>query len=252
MDRITYVGHSTVLIELAGVKVITDPLLRRWAGPLYRHAPPVDGDALRSPDAVLLSHLHIDHVDRGSLRRLDPGATVLVPAAGERIVESVGFTDIRIVSPGDHLVLGGIRIDVVPARHDGQRFPMARDGEAVGYVLTAPRSVYFPGDTACFPEMADLVATLDVALLPVWGWGVSVDEDEHLTPLGAAKCLSLLRPRLAIPIHWGTYAPPALARLRRFDQLEPPHAFARYAAHLEPEVEIRILRPGESTAPWRH
>jgi L-ascorbate metabolism protein UlaG (beta-lactamase superfamily) len=96
--------------------------------------------------------------------------------------------------------------------------------------------------------MIGFADVVDVTLMPVWGWGTSVDEDEHMTPLSAARCLSLIRPHLVIPIHWGTYSPPAQARLRRFDQTEPPRAFARYAAHLQPDIEVRILQPGESTA----
>jgi L-ascorbate metabolism protein UlaG (beta-lactamase superfamily) len=265
MKRITYVGHATVLIDLDGVRILTDPLLGRWAGPLRRYAPPPDLDAVRAPDVVLLSHMHIDHVDRGSLRLIDRRTTVLTPAPGKRLVESLGFRDVRVVSPGDSLLVHDVRIDVLPARHGGRRHPLARGGEAVGYVMTAaadragepaapggspaygPRAVYFPGDTACFDEMAALAGAIDVALLPIWGWGVSVDEDNHLTPLAAAKCLSMLQPRLVVPIHWGTYAPPAQARLAGFDPLEPPRAFARYVAHLQPKIELVTLQPGEST-----
>jgi L-ascorbate metabolism protein UlaG (beta-lactamase superfamily) len=265
MKQITYVGHATVFIELDGVKLLTDPLLRRWTGPLRRYAPPADVEAVRSPDAILLSHMHIDHFDRGSLRLIDRHATVLTPKPGRRIVEGLGFANLHVVTPGDSIRVGDVRIDVVPARHDGRRHPLARDGEAVGYVLTSeregsgsrnstqgraafgPKAVYFPGDTACYPEMAKLARALDVALLPIWGWGVSVDEDEHLTPLAAAKCLSLLRPRLVVPIHWGTYAPPVQARLHGFDPFEPPRAFARYVGHLQPEIEMEILQPGAAT-----
>jgi L-ascorbate metabolism protein UlaG (beta-lactamase superfamily) len=265
MKRITYVGHATVLIELDGVKVLTDPLLGRWAGPLRRDGALPDLGAVGAPDVILLSHMHIDHVDRGSLRLIDRGTTLLTPAPGKRIVENLDYRDIRVVSSGDSLFVHGVRIDVVPARHDGRRHPLARDGESVGYVLTAaadracgptasaadpggtPRAVYFPGDTACFNEMAALAGTIDVALMPIWGWGVSVDDDEHMTPLAAAKCLSMLRPRLVVPIHWGTYAPPAQARLAGFDPLEPPRAFARYVAHMQPKIELVTLQPGEST-----
>jgi L-ascorbate metabolism protein UlaG (beta-lactamase superfamily) len=253
MERVTFVGHATVLIELGGARVLTDPLLRGWAGPLRRYAPPVDQALVSSPDVVLLSHMHIDHVDRGSLDRLDESATVLVPAAGRQMVESVGFRRVVVVSAGDRVRAGDVDIIVVPAHHDGRRHPLARDAEAVGYLITPAASdhsshgVYFPGDTKCFDGMIGFAGAVDVVLMPVWGWGTSVDEDEHMTPLSAARCLSLLRPRIVIPIHWGTYAPPAQARLRGFDQMEPPRAFIRYAAHLEPDVEVRLLRPGETT-----
>src|SRR6185503_2691890 len=104
--------------------------------------------------------------------------------------------------------------------------------------------VYFAGDTGLFAGMARL-PTLDLALLPVWGWGPRLGPG-HLDPVGAAEALTLLRPRIAVPIHWGTYSP--LWYLRPPAYLsEPGVAFAREAARLAPEVEVRVLTPGEST-----
>ena len=90
--------------------------------------------------------------------------------------------------------------------------------------------MYFAGDTDVYDSMAAL-APLDVALLPVWGWGPKVGEG-HLTPRSAAVALQLLRPRIAVPIHWGTYFP---AYLRGPAPADPPHEFARHAAELAPK-----------------
>jgi L-ascorbate metabolism protein UlaG (beta-lactamase superfamily) len=88
------------------------------------------------------------------------------------------------------------------------------------------------------------LAPLDLALLPVWGWGPSLGEG-HLDPRAAARALTLLRPRVAVPIHWGTYFPVPLG-LRGHDRLEePPREFATHAAAVAPDVEVRILEPGE-------
>ena len=96
--------------------------------------------------------------------------------------------------------------------------------------------------------MATLAEDLDAALLPVWGWGPTLGPG-HLDPRAAADALRLLRPRLAIPIHWGTLFPIGLDRLRGKAGLlsDPPHDFAREAARLAPEVEVRLLQPGEAT-----
>ena len=85
-------------------------------------------------------------------------------------------------------------------------------------------------------------APLDVALLPVWGWGPSLGAG-HMDPArAAAEAAALLRPRLAIPIHWGTLYPVALHRVRPIPLTDPPHLFARFAASLAPDVDVRIVR----------
>jgi L-ascorbate metabolism protein UlaG (beta-lactamase superfamily) len=93
--------------------------------------------------------------------------------------------------------------------------------------------------------MADFGGDLDLALLPVWGWGPTLGIG-HLNPERAARALALLRPRLAIPIHWGALAPIGLHWLRPRFLIDPPYAFQEYAKVLAPEVQVRILLPGES------
>jgi L-ascorbate metabolism protein UlaG (beta-lactamase superfamily) len=93
----------------------------------------------------------------------------------------------------------------------------------------------------------EALAPLDVALLPVWGWGPSLGRG-HLNPRTAAETLRLLRPRVAVPIHWGTYFPIGRGGRRLAD---PPHEFARHAAELAPDVEVRVLKPGDGfELPW--
>ena len=101
---------------------------------------------------------------------------------------------------------------------------------------------YFAGDTDVFPEMEALAGRVDVAALPVWGWGRRVPAG-HLNPERAAQATALIRPRVAIPIHWGTLV--ALGSQRGLDPLEPPRSFADAVARLAPNVEARILMPGE-------
>ncbi len=245
--RITYVGHGTLLIESGGRRLLTDPLLRRWAAPLRRYAPlpgpPVRGDL----DAILLSHLHIDHVDVGSLRLLDRRTPVLVPSPGATTLSRLGFRDVREVGPGESFVFGEVIVETTPARHVVKRYPLVPVSDGVGFVVRGAHSVYYAGDTGPFAEMADIAPRPDVALLPVSGWGPTLNADEHLTPLAAARCLGLLRPALAVPVHWGTYYPPAMSRFWRGDMRRPALLFARYARQLAADVEVRILAPGEAT-----
>ena len=152
----------------------------------------------------------------------------------------------REVVAGDRIELGGVGVTAVPAVHDDRRGPGPRGVHAapLGYVADGGPRVYFAGDTDVFDEMSDL-GPLDVALLPVWGWGPSLGPG-HMDPLAAAHSLTLLRPRVAVPIHWGTFYPLAMRRWRPRPLSDPPHEFAAHASRFAPETEVRILAPGES------
>jgi len=100
VTAVRYVGHSTVLIELDGVRLLTDPLLRRRVLHLLRRSP-IDLEPLRNPDAVLISHAHRDHLDLPSLRLLDRTVTAVVPRGLARPVERVGFERVVEVDEGE-------------------------------------------------------------------------------------------------------------------------------------------------------
>jgi L-ascorbate metabolism protein UlaG (beta-lactamase superfamily) len=140
--------------------------------------------------------------------------------------------------------IGSLRVRATHAEHSGSRQPGWLKAPALGYVIEGSQRIYFAGDTDLFEEMAGLVPSLDVALLPIWGWGPSLGRGLHLDPRKAAKALALLEPRIAIPIHWGTYRPLHLGARARF-LTSPAEEFAREAASLAPEVDVRVLRPGE-------
>ena len=117
---------------------------------------------------------------------------------------------------------------------------------SLGYLVHGTHSVYFAGDTDLFPGMAQIgELNLGVALLPVWGWGPSLGPG-HMDPYRAALALRLLKPRLAIPIHWGTLYPLGFIPSWAGFLSDPPHRFAWFAKRLAPEVEVAILQPGES------
>ena len=244
-DELTYVGHATTLLRLAGFAVLTDPLLREWFGPLRRQAPPVRPELVTEPDAVLISHLHRDHLDLPSLRRIAPGTPIVVPRGGAGLASRAGADRVHEIGEGESVTLGPLEVTAVPAVHDGRRDPWSRPAPAHGFLIKGGgRRVYFAGDTDLFDGMSDL-RPLDLALVPVWGWGPTLGEG-HLDPAGAARALTLLQPRLAVPIHWGTIYPLGLRRFRPGPLTEPPLEFARRAAELAPEVEVHVLQPGAS------
>ena len=242
----TFVGHSTVLLELDGVRVLTDPLLRLRVGALIRHGPLPSAAVYRDLDAVIISHAHLDHLDVPSLRLIDKDTPVLAPLATKRLIKRLGFADVTEMEPGQGRDVGAVRIVATPAVHGNTRYPMSAPGNTLGYLVRGRMNAYFAGDTGLFDEMAELADDLDLALLPVGGWGPRLPED-HLNPLTAAKALALLRPAVAVPIHWGTIYPPWLPPVFNASFRRWPVSFARYAAHLAPGVDVRELEPGETT-----
>jgi L-ascorbate metabolism protein UlaG (beta-lactamase superfamily) len=115
----------------------------------------------------------------------------------------------------------------------------------VGYVVEGPKRVYCAGDTALFDGMRDLAEDLDVAVLPIWGWGPNLGPG-HLDPERAAKALAMLRPRFAVPVHWGTLAPLGARWLWPWMFERPGREFAEWAHRLAPEVAVRVLEPGQT------
>jgi L-ascorbate metabolism protein UlaG (beta-lactamase superfamily) len=130
-----------------------------------------------------------------------------------------------------------VTIQATPADHKSGRI-LLRSGTSLGFLISGSRRIYFAGDTDLFDGMSTLSGSLDLALLPVAGWGSKVGAG-HLDPLRAAQALRLLKPRLAVPIHWGTFSP-----VSRSTSVDPPEAFRKHAAELAPEVEVKILDPG--------
>jgi L-ascorbate metabolism protein UlaG (beta-lactamase superfamily) len=246
-DTATYVGHATVLLELDGTRLLTDPVLRPRIGPLIRHGPLPPPHVTAGIDAVLISHLHHDHADLASLRRLGREMPLLVPPGSRGFFDRHGFRDATELAPGESRAIGEVTVRAVEADHDGGKRRGAPEVQPVGFLIEGSRSVYFAGDTDLFAGMEGLAPTLDLALLPVWGWGPTLGAG-HLDPEVAARAAALLSPRLAVPIHWGTLYPLGLARLRPGRLRLPAEEFAAWTKEIAPQVETRVLSPGTSTS----
>jgi L-ascorbate metabolism protein UlaG (beta-lactamase superfamily) len=241
LSRLTWLGHSTVVVDLENTRVVTDPVLRARVWHL-RRAAEVASDSLGRLDAILVSHAHFDHLDLGSLVRLDSALPVVVPRGAGALVRRRGFGQVVELDVGDEVEVGAIRIRATHAEHASGRGPFSAKSPSLGYVLDASASVYFAGDTDLFSGMSEL-APVDVALLPVAGWGPWLGPG-HLDPARAAEALRLLRPKVAVPIHWGTFR--TLFAEPTGDG--PAREFARLAGALAPGVDVRILSIGETLA----
>jgi L-ascorbate metabolism protein UlaG (beta-lactamase superfamily) len=245
LPSLTFLGHATVLLEIAGMRILTDPLVFERLLILRRTATRLDPALHRDIDAVLISHLHIDHLHIRSLLEVGRGTRVIMPAGGERLLTGHGFTRVEGVRPGDVLSVGPVRVTVTFADHDGRRPPLGPAGPPLGFVLEEGHTkVYFAGDTDIFPGMTDLAPGLDVAMLPVWGWGPRLGHG-HMNPRRAAEALRLLAPRYAVPIHWGTLWPYGLGRVVPGRLTDPPREFARFARRYAPGVQVLLTPPGQ-------
>jgi L-ascorbate metabolism protein UlaG (beta-lactamase superfamily) len=247
--KVHWVGHASTLIDVGGQRVLTDPLLTRRVAHLRRRRPLPTPD-VADVDAVLLSHAHLDHLHLPSLRRIHPKTPMVTPVGTGRLLTAAGFDDVTEVRIGDVVELGasGVTAEVVPAAHKHGRGPHSRvSAQPVGYVVSGDgHRVYFPGDTDLFDEMAGL-DDIDVALLPIWGWGSSLGTG-HLDPTRAASAAGLIRPRMVVPIHWGTYAPEDGRRSLPgwFDS--PPEQFERVLDDAGLSDLLHLLQPGESVS----
>lgn len=246
--RLTYTGHSTVLIELDGVRLLTDPLLRKRVAHLSRLVEPPDVEAIKV-DAVLISHMHWDHMDPPSLRMLGRDTHIIAPAGAYTYLRRRGFRNVSQLGLHEEIRLNGVTVTATQAEHAGDRPPFGPKLDSIGYIVGGSKNVYFAGDTDLFPEMADLGRrNLDVALLPVWGYGPTLGAG-HLDPYRAAQSLQHLDPSVAVPIHWGTYCPTGMNWMQMPFLQDPPHAFAEFASVLAPEVNVVILDPGQTYQP---
>jgi L-ascorbate metabolism protein UlaG (beta-lactamase superfamily) len=246
--RLTYVGHATVLLELAGVRLLTDPFLRQRVLHIrWRAKAPAD-EVRRDLDAVLLSHLHYDHFDQASVRLLGRGVLVVVPRGAKSALRRRGLRNVTELGLGESLSVGGVTIRAMAAAHDGRRVPVGPAIEAAGYLIEGGgRRIYFAGDTAPFDGLGGLAPNLDVALLPIAGWGPSLPAADHLNPQTAADAAAALAPRIVVPIHWGTLLQVGLGKRSEELLQGPAREFADAIARVSPGVELRVLQPGQST-----
>ncbi|KUL33981.1 hypothetical protein ADL22_31495 [Streptomyces sp. NRRL F-4489] len=268
---VTWWGHATVTVEDRGVRVLTDPLFTARLAHLRRRRGALPPPEAARADAVLISHLHADHLHPASLARLAPGTRLVVPygataaVPGLRRVAAARGLPVTELRPGEECRLarlgplgggsagdapgGGLVVRAVRAVHDGRRLPYGPHRvPALGYVVQGSARTYFAGDTGLFPGLAAEVGPCDVALLPVGGWGPFLGPG-HLDARRAALAAARLAPCSAVPVHYGTYWPIGLDAVRPHEFHAPGQEFERQAALLAPEVTVHRPGHGETVRP---
>jgi L-ascorbate metabolism protein UlaG (beta-lactamase superfamily) len=236
VTAVTWLGHSTLLIEAGGARLLTDPVLRPRVAHLTRRVAAPDPSELGPLDAVLLSHVHRDHLDVPTLRGIPAAVPVLAPV-GAAALMGTGRV-VHELEPGEQLELAGTTVLATPAAHEVRR--RFRRVQALGFLVGG---IYFAGDTDVFAGM-DSLGPVDTALLPVWGWGTTLGPG-HMDPAAAAEAAALIDPRTAVPIHWGTYFPAHLGRGGHRLLRDPPHDFAREVGKRSPEIRVVLPAIGE-------
>ncbi|MEU2199360.1 MBL fold metallo-hydrolase [Isoptericola sp. NPDC019482] len=269
--RVTWIGHSTVVLDVpradGGVaRLVTDPLLRRHAGVLRRRGDRPDAEAWRGADAALLSHLHHDHAELGSLRLLGD-VPVLTAPANARWLRGKGLRGVGLDLPPARDVahhgqlhaqqhtgwreVAGVQVRLTAAVHGDRPMPH-RPNAASGHLVRGHgATVWAVGDTEHHPGMGRVRelagGRVDVALVPVSGWGPRLSGG-HLGPRGAAEVCAEVGPRVAVPVHWGTLHVPGGQHLPRGWMDRAGAAFAAACRRLAPDVRVVVLPPGGQ---WR-
>jgi N-acyl-phosphatidylethanolamine-hydrolysing phospholipase D len=259
----TWVGHSTVLLQIGGVNLLTDPIWSeraspvQWAGPRRVMPPALALDALPPLDVVLLSHSHYDHLDKATVKALarrHPHATWVVPLRLGAYLRDFGVRPIVELDWWQGAEVHGVTIHGTPARHFSARRPRDRNHTLwSGFVLEAGgRRIYFAGDTAFHPEFRRIGTEhgpFDFVMMPIGAYDprwfmhiVHVDPEEAVQAY--ADIISAHRtalPPLMMGIHWGTF------RLTDEPMDEPPRrTLAAWRAAGFPEHRLWIARFGET------
>jgi L-ascorbate metabolism protein UlaG (beta-lactamase superfamily) len=230
--RVTLVGHSTVLLEMDGTRILTDPYFGTWGNPAYRRlAPPaVPRGGLEGVDLVLVSHNHFDHTDRRYLSALPEHVPVLAPARVRWLVKLRGARNVRGMRAWETQPFDSVEVTAVPALH------MA---VTLGFVIEGGgERVYFAGDTFYRPFMVEIGKRfqLDLALMPVTTFRIPMT----MGGKGAVRAAEALKPTTIIPIHLGLQPRSPLLRTGH-----SPEGFRHRLEEAGLGTKVVILREGE-------
>jgi L-ascorbate metabolism protein UlaG (beta-lactamase superfamily) len=218
--RVTFINHATVLLQTAGLNILTDPVWSKhvspvsFMGPARHRAPGIRFEDLPPIDCLLMSHNHYDHLDLPTLRRIAASQqpVVFCPLGVAKMLRGAGFKAVHELDWGKTQAWSGLEVACVPAQHFSARTPFDRNRTLwCGWVLQASSgNIYFAGDTGFgpfFSAIRDRFGPMRLALLPIgaydpeWFMG-----PVHMTPEQAIEVRSMVDAAVAVPIHFGTFS----------------------------------------------
>jgi L-ascorbate metabolism protein UlaG (beta-lactamase superfamily) len=252
--QITWVGHATFLVQMAGLNILTDPIWSaraspvRWAGPKRFSRPGLPFDALPAIDAVLVSHTHYDHLDRPTVLKLGNAPRYVVPERLAPWFNAEGITNVAELPWWRSATLGALNITAVPAKHWSKRWAFGHeDAGWGGFVIASPAgTLYFAGDTGYddshFKEIGERFPGIDVALIPIGAYHPrEVFGRYHVDPQEAIRIHREVSAKRSIGMHWGAF------KLTMEPLDEPPQLLAKDAAAAGmPPEEFSTMRIGET------
>jgi N-acyl-phosphatidylethanolamine-hydrolysing phospholipase D len=250
---ITWVGHATLLVQLAGVNVLTDPIWADHVGPpifgVSRLVPPgIRFEDLPRIQAVVISHDHYDHLDLGTVQRLarEHNPTFFVPLGLRAWLLERGITNVVELDWWQSRTLHGLTFTATPAQHSSGRglFDQNERLWASWVVTGGGKRFFFGGDTGYTPALAEIgkrLGPFDVAALPIGGYSAfTAKHPNHVNPEEALQLFDDLHARLLVPMHWGTFA------LNREPFREPPTRLLAAALKRGEQEQIALLSQGQS------
>jgi N-acyl-phosphatidylethanolamine-hydrolysing phospholipase D len=256
-STVTWVGHSTLLVQLDGLTILTDPTWSKVSGPfgvigVHRYTPPgVPFEALPRVDVVLISHDHYDHLDAPTVERLARtfNPRFVVPRRLEPWFRARGMSNVVELNWGESVAIGGVQIVCTPAQHGGGRTLMDQSERLwASWAVLGSKRFYFGGDTGYyrhFKDIGDTLGPFDLAALPIGSYTPrETAKPVHISPEEALQAFTDLRATTFVGIHWGTFA------LAREPYDEPPKRIAAEVARRGlPPDRVWILPPGQ-TVTW--
>ena len=214
---VTWVGHSTLLIQLDGVNILTDPVWSersspvQWAGPKRHVKPGIDFENLPEIDLVIISHDHYDHLDKNTIERLGNRPFYLVPLGIGEFLKGEGINHYEEKDWGDSISFNKLEIICTPAQHFSGRkgFDKNRTLWASWVIRGKSAKIYFGGDSGYFPgyvEIGEKYGPFDMAMLPIGAylprWFM---HPMHMDPADAVQAYLDLKADIFVPLHWGVF-----------------------------------------------
>jgi L-ascorbate metabolism protein UlaG (beta-lactamase superfamily) len=247
--RITFINHATLLVQMDGINVLTDPIYSRTVSFAFhrRQRPGILFEDLPPIHYILVSHSDYDHLNLKTLRMLRRKgvSTIVIPRGLARYAQKVRFSDVVELTTWESCERPDLKITCTPAKHHSKRTAWDRSGSACcGFVLQSKNhTVFFAGDTGYAEFFIELGSrySIDAALIPIGAYKPEKwFKNLHLHPATAIKAFLDLKARHLIPYHWGTFW------ISDEPMAEPPQLLLAESERFQLRDEVHILNNGES------